>query len=93
MIHGPSHCIVLATRQVDLRRGRGALAATPAVEFGLDIYSGVIVTFGWKRGDRRVEDLENIGCNALGNPLLRLMKRLLCKMGVTRRRLDNAVSE
>ena len=44
--------IVVATRPVDLRRGHDALAATAAGDLGLDIYSGVIVIFRSKRGDR-----------------------------------------
>ncbi len=50
-IPGASPRIVLATRPVDFRRGHDALAATAAVELGLDIYSGVIVIFRSKRGD------------------------------------------
>ena len=46
MISGASPRIVLATRPVDFRRGHDALAATAALELGLDIYSGVIVIFG-----------------------------------------------
>ena len=45
MVSGASPRIVLATRPVDFRRGHDALAATAAVELGLDIYSGVIVIF------------------------------------------------
>ena len=41
--------IVVATRPVDFRRGHDALAATAALELGLDIYSGVIVIFRSKR--------------------------------------------
>ena len=44
--------IVVATRPVDFRRGHDALAATASGELGLDIYSGVIVIFRSKRGDR-----------------------------------------
>lgn len=51
-IPGASPRIVLATRPVDFRRGHDALASTAAVELGLDIYSGVIVIFRSKRGDR-----------------------------------------
>ena len=51
-IPGASPRIVLATRPVDFRRGHDALAATAAVELGLDIHSGVIVIFRSKRGDR-----------------------------------------
>lgn len=52
MTPGASPRIVLATRPVDFRRGHDALAATAAVELGLDIYSGLIVIFRSKRGDR-----------------------------------------
>ena len=53
MIAVPSLRIVLATRLVDSRRGHDALAATTAVELDLDhIYSGVIVIFRSRRGDR-----------------------------------------
>ena len=44
--------IVVATRPVGFRRGHDALAATASGEPGLDIYSGVIVIFRSKRGDR-----------------------------------------
>ena len=44
--------IVVATRPVDFRRGHDALAATASGDLGLDIYSGVIVIFRSKRGDR-----------------------------------------
>ena len=43
---------MVATRPVDFRRGHDALAATAAGELGLDIWSGVIVIFRSKRGDR-----------------------------------------
>ena len=52
MIAVPSLRIVLATRPVDFRRGHDALAATAAGELDLDIYSGVIVIFRSRRGDR-----------------------------------------
>ena len=52
MIPGASPRIVLATRPVDFRRGHDALAAAASLELGLDIYSGVIVIFRSKRGDR-----------------------------------------
>ena len=52
MIAGPSLRIVLATRPVDFRRGHDALAATVSGELGLDIYSGVVVVFRSRRGDR-----------------------------------------
>ena len=44
--------IVVATRPVDFRRGHDALAATVSGDLGLDIYSGVVVIFRSKRGDR-----------------------------------------
>ena len=44
--------IVVASRPVDFRRGHDALAATASGELGLDIYSGVVVIFRSKRGDR-----------------------------------------
>ena len=37
--------------------------------------------------------LENIGRNALDDPLRRLMKRILREMGIARRSLDIAVPE
>ena len=52
MIAVPSLRIVLATRPVDFRRGHDALAATAAGDLNLDIYSGVIVIFRSRRGDR-----------------------------------------
>ena len=52
MIPGPSPRIVLATRPVDFRRGHDALAAAASLDLGVDIYSGVIVIFRSKRGDR-----------------------------------------
>ena len=52
MLPEPSVRIVVATRPVDFRRGHDALAATAAGDLGLDIYSGVIVIFRSKRGDR-----------------------------------------
>ena len=52
MLPDPSVRIVVATRPVDFRRGHDALAATAAGELGLDIWSGVIVIFRSKRGDR-----------------------------------------
>ena len=52
MIAVPSLRIVLATLPVDFRRGHDALAATAAGELDLDIYSGVIVIFRSRRGDR-----------------------------------------
>ena len=52
MISVPSLRIVLATRPDDFRRGHDALAATAAGELDLDIYSGLIVIFRSRRGDR-----------------------------------------
>ena len=52
IVPGQSLRIVMATRPVDFRRGHDALAATAAGELGLDIYSGVIVIFRSRRGDR-----------------------------------------
>ena len=52
MIPGPSPRIVLATRPVDFRRGHDALTAAASLDLGVDIYSGVIVIFRSKRGDR-----------------------------------------
>ena len=52
MIIPGSQRILLATRPVDFRRGHDALAATAALELGVDIHSGVIVVFRSKRGDR-----------------------------------------
>ncbi len=52
MLPDPSVRIVVATRPVDFRRGHDALAATAAGDLGLDIWSGVIVIFRSKRGDR-----------------------------------------
>lgn len=48
--HSPR--IVLMTRPVDFRCSHDALAATALLELGIDIYSGVIVIFRSKRGDR-----------------------------------------
>ncbi len=48
--HSPR--IVLVTRPVDFRRGHDALAATALLELGIDIYSGTIVIFRSKRGDK-----------------------------------------
>ena len=42
----------MATRPVDFHQGHDALAATASGELGLDIYSGVVVIFRSKRGDR-----------------------------------------
>lgn len=44
--------ILIATRPVDFRRGHDGLAATVQNELGLDPFSGVIVVFRAKRGDR-----------------------------------------
>ena len=50
MIIPGSQRILVATRPVEFRRGHDALAATAALELGVDIHSGVIVVFRSKRG-------------------------------------------
>ena len=44
--------IVIATRPVDFRKGHDGLAALVQSELGLDPFSGLIVVFRAKRGDR-----------------------------------------
>ena len=44
--------ILLASKPVDFRKGAHALAALAAVELGTDPFSGVVLVFRAKRGDR-----------------------------------------
>lgn len=50
----PAHSvrILIATRPVDFRKGHDGLAALVQTTLGLDPYSGLIVVFRAKRGDR-----------------------------------------
>ncbi len=73
MLPDPSVRIVVATRPVDFRRGHDALAATAAGDLGLDIWSGVIVIFRSKRGDR----LKMLAWDGTG--LVLTYKRLECQ--------------
>ncbi len=49
---GSAPPIVVATRPVDFRKGFDALAALVERELGLDPFSGVVVVFRPRRGDR-----------------------------------------
>ena len=44
--------VLLATKPVDFRRGGHALAALAAAELGEDPFSGVVIVFRSKRGDK-----------------------------------------
>lgn len=44
--------IVIATKPVDFRKGHDGLAAVAQNELGLDPFSGLVVVFRAKRGDR-----------------------------------------
>ena len=44
--------MLVATRPIDFRKGAHSLAALAAQELGEDPYSGVVIVFRAKRGDR-----------------------------------------
>lgn len=52
IVPGQSVRIVIATKPVDFRKGHDGLAAIVQNELGLDPYSGIIVVFRSRRGDR-----------------------------------------
>jgi transposase len=48
----PGTKVMVATRPVDFRRGAHALAALAAAELGADPFSGMVLVFRSKSGDR-----------------------------------------